>query len=135
LHDDQFFVKTPVNTTVDKRAFFVYTYLYYTPVGYINRKKEQKMINESVKKDALTRLKKIEGQVRGIMKMVQEEKYCIDTINQITAAEKALDGVAKIVMKRHVESCVSNAIVRGEGQDKIDELIQTVFKYSTRGKR
>jgi DNA-binding FrmR family transcriptional regulator len=93
------------------------------------------MINESVKKDALTRLKKIEGQVRGIMKMVQEEKYCIDTINQITAAEKALDGVAKIVMKRHVESCVSNAIVRGEGQDKIDELIQTVFKYSTRGKR
>ncbi len=93
------------------------------------------MINESVKKDALTRLKKIEGQVRGIMKMVQEEKYCIDIINQITAAEKALDGVAKIVMKRHVESCVSNAIVRGEGQDKIEELIQTVFKYSTRGKR
>ena len=93
------------------------------------------MINEAVKKNALTRLKKIEGQVRGIMKMVGEEKYCIDIIDQITAAERALDGVAKIVMKRHVESCVSDAIVRGEGQHKIDELINTVYKYSNRGRR
>ncbi len=92
------------------------------------------MINEAVKKDALSRLKKIEGQVRGIMKMIDAEKYCIDIINQITAAEKALDGVAKIVMKRHVESCVSNSIRQGEGQDKIDELIETVFKVSNRRK-
>ena len=91
------------------------------------------MINEEVKKDAISRLKKIEGQIRGIMRMLDEEKYCIDIINQITAAEKALDGVSKIVMKRHVETCVSNAIVRGEGQNKIDELIETVFKYSKRG--
>ena len=93
------------------------------------------MINEEVKKEAISRLKKIEGQIRGIMRMLDEEKYCIDIINQITAAEKALDGVSKIVMKRHVETCVSNAIVRGEGQNKIDELIETVFKYSKRGKK
>jgi DNA-binding FrmR family transcriptional regulator len=93
------------------------------------------MINEEVKKDAISRLKKIEGQIRGIMRMLDEEKYCIDIINQITAAEKALDGVSKIVMKRHVETCVSNAIVRGEGQNKIDELIETVFKYSKRGRK
>ena len=93
------------------------------------------MINEEVKKDAISRLKKIEGQIRGIMRMVDEEKYCIDIINQITAAEKGLDVVSKIVMKRHVETCVSNAIVRGEGQNKIDELIETVFKYSKRGKK
>jgi DNA-binding FrmR family transcriptional regulator len=92
------------------------------------------MINETVKKDALSRLKKIEGQVRGITRMIEEEKYCIDIINQITAAEKALDGVAKIVMKRHVESCVTEAIVRGEGQKKIDELIDTVYKYGNRKK-
>lgn len=90
------------------------------------------MINETVKKDSLTRLKKIEGQIRGIMKMVDHEKYCIDIINQITAAEKALDGVAKIIMKRHVESCVTDAIIRGKGQNKIDELIETVFKISSR---
>ncbi len=90
------------------------------------------MIDVNVKKDALTRLKKVEGQIRGIMKMVDQEKYCIDIINQITAAEKALDGTAKIIMKRHVESCVTEAIIQGEGQTKIDELIETVFKISNR---
>jgi DNA-binding FrmR family transcriptional regulator len=90
------------------------------------------MINETVKKDSLSRLKKIEGQVRGIMKMVEEEQYCIDIINQITAAEKALSGVARIVMKRHVESCVSSAIVQGKGQMKIEELINAVFKIANR---
>jgi DNA-binding FrmR family transcriptional regulator len=90
------------------------------------------MINEEIKKNALTRLKKIEGQIRGIMKMVDQEKYCIDIINQITAAEKALDGVAKNIMKRHIESCVTEAIIQGEGQTKIDELIETVFKISSR---
>jgi DNA-binding FrmR family transcriptional regulator len=88
------------------------------------------MINQEVKKDASTRLKKIEGQIRGIGKMVENEKYCIDIINQITAAVKALDGVSKIIMKRHVESCVTSAIQKGEGQQKINELIETVYKYS-----
>ena len=90
------------------------------------------MINEEVKNNSLTRLKKIEGQIRGIMKMVDQEKYCIDIINQITAAEKALDGVAKNIMKRHIESCVTEAIIQGEGQTKIEELIETVFKISSR---
>jgi DNA-binding FrmR family transcriptional regulator len=66
------------------------------------------------------------------MKMVDQEKYCIDIINQITAAEKALDGVAKNIMKRHIESCVTEAIIQGEGQTKINELIETVFKISNR---
>ena len=90
------------------------------------------MINEEIKNNSLTRLKKIEGQIRGIMKMVDQEKYCIDIINQITAAEKALDGVAKNIMKRHIESCVTEAIIQGEGQTKINELIETVFKISNR---
>ncbi len=90
------------------------------------------MINDKVKKEALTRLKRVEGQVRGIMKMIEEEQYCIDIINQVSAAEKALNGVSRIVMKRHVESCVTEAIVRGEGQNKIEELIDAVYKYSKR---
>lgn len=88
------------------------------------------MIDEQAKKNASARLKRIEGQVRGIAKMVENEKYCIDIINQITAAEKALHGVAKIIMKRHVESCVTAAIQKGQGQEKINELIETVYKYS-----
>ncbi len=47
------------------------------------------LINQVVKKEALTRLRRVEGQVRGIMKMVEDEKYCIDIINQLAAAEKA----------------------------------------------
>jgi DNA-binding FrmR family transcriptional regulator len=93
------------------------------------------MINETVKKEALTRLKRIEGQVRGISRMVDESQYCIDIINQMTAVQKALDGVAKIVMKRHVESCVSEAIRRNGGGKMIDELIQAVFKYGGTGTR
>jgi CsoR family transcriptional regulator, copper-sensing transcriptional repressor len=88
------------------------------------------MINEAVKKDTLVRLKKIEGQIRGIARMIENEKYCIDIINQITAAERALTVVSRNVMKRHVESCVREAILKGEGQTKINELIDTVYKYS-----
>ena len=97
--------------------------------------KEIIMINETVKKQAATRLKRIEGQVRGIGRMVEEAHYCIDIINQITAAQKALDGVAKIVMKRHVESCVTESIRRNGGEKMIDELIQTVFRYGRTGTR
>jgi DNA-binding FrmR family transcriptional regulator len=86
------------------------------------------MINEEVKNESLLRLKKIEGQIRGIMKMVEGEKYCIDIINQITAAEKALKGVSKIILRRHVESCVATAISMGKGKDAIDELVETIYK-------
>lgn len=90
------------------------------------------MINEEIKQDALSRLKKIEGQIRGIMKMVENEKYCIDIINQVTAAEKALSGVSRIILKRHVESCVASAIGLGQGQQAIDELVDTIYKIKTR---
>jgi DNA-binding FrmR family transcriptional regulator len=93
------------------------------------------MINATVKKDSLNRLRRIEGQVRGIMRMVDSGEYCIDIINQVVAVQKALDGVSKNVMKRHVESCVSEAIRRNGGEKMIDELIQTVFKYKSKGPR
>ena len=87
------------------------------------------MINEEVKSNALLRLRKIEGQVKGITKMVDQEKYCIDIINQITAAQRALDQVALAIMKRHVESCVSSAVKEGKGSNKIDELMDTINKF------
>ena len=87
------------------------------------------MIDEAVKTDALLRLRKIEGQIKGIAKMVSDEKYCIDTINQITAAQRALDQVALTIMKRHVESCVSEAVKEGKGSSKIDELMDTINKF------
>ena len=90
------------------------------------------MISERVKAESLRRLKRIEGQVRGVAKMVEAEKYCIEIINQIAAAKNALDGVARIIMKRHVESCVSEAILNGKAGEKIEELITTVYKHGMR---
>ena len=60
------------------------------------------MINEQAQRDSLRRLKKIEGQVRGIQKMVERRKYCIDIINQITAIRRALDVVSLAIMKSDI---------------------------------
>lgn len=90
------------------------------------------MINKKVKAKSVERLKKIEGQVRGVAKMVENEKYCIDIINQIAAAKNALDGVARIIMKKHVESCVTQAILEGRAEEKIEELIAAVYKHGIR---
>ena len=87
------------------------------------------MINKKVKAESVERLRKIEGQVRGVAKMVENEKYCIDIINQIAAAKNALDGIARIIMKRHVESCVTQAILEGRAEEKIEELITAVYKH------
>ncbi len=87
------------------------------------------MMNQKVKADSLLRLRKIEGQIKGITKMVDEEKYCVDIINQITAAQRALDQVALSVMKRHIESCVSSAVKEGKGSTKIDELMETINRF------
>ena len=90
------------------------------------------MINKKVKAESVERLRKIEGQVRGVAKMVENEKYCIDIINQIAAAKNALDGVARIIMKKHVESCVTQAILEGRAEEKIEELIAAVYKHGIR---
>ena len=90
------------------------------------------MINKKVKAESVERLKKIEGQVRGVARMVENEKYCIDIINQIAAAKNALDGVARIIMKKHVESCVTQAILEGRAEEKIEELIAAVYKHGIR---
>ena len=88
------------------------------------------MLKEHVRTNALTRLKKIEGQIRGIQKMIENEGYCIDVINQITAAEKALNRVSLAVMKGHLETCVSDAIQSGNSSEKIDELIDTLYRFT-----
>jgi len=79
--------------------------------------------------DTLPRLRRIEGQVRGITRMVEEQRYCIDIIQQLTAARKALDQVSLKIMNRHVNSCVSEAIRKQEGEAKITELMQTITRF------
>ena len=79
--------------------------------------------------ELLPRLRRIEGQVRGITRMVEEQRYCIDIIQQLTAARRALDEVTLKVMKGHINSCVSDAIRNQDGAKKIDELMQTIHRF------
>jgi len=87
------------------------------------------MITEREIKNLQLRLKKIEGQIRGIQTMIEKEKYCIDIINQINASRRALDGVAMILMKRHMESCLTSAIKTQGGPAKIEEFIDSINRF------
>ena len=77
----------------------------------------------------LPRLRRIEGQVRGIGRMVEQRRYCIDIIQQLTAARKALDQVTLQVMNGHINTCVSDAIRKRGGEAKITELMRTITRF------
>ena len=79
--------------------------------------------------DLLPRLRRIEGQIRGISRMVEERRYCIDVIQQLTAARKALDQVSLKIMNGHINTCVSDAIRRQDGAKKIEELMDTLGRF------
>jgi DNA-binding FrmR family transcriptional regulator len=70
----------------------------------------------------LARLRRIEGQVRGIARMVEDDRYCIDVLTQVSAARAALEGVALELLTDHTAHCVAEAISAGNGDDKVAEL-------------
>ena len=74
----------------------------------------------------LQRLKKAEGQVRGIYKMVEEERYCVDILIQIAAVRAALDKVGLSLLEKHTHGCVQKAIKSGDGDPAIDELMDVI---------
>jgi CsoR family transcriptional regulator, copper-sensing transcriptional repressor len=81
-------------------------------------------------KDKLAaRLNRIEGQVRGISRMVVEDKYCIDILTQVNAVKAALDQVALLLLEDHVKGCVVEAVREGE-TDKVEELIGAVARFA-----
>jgi DNA-binding FrmR family transcriptional regulator len=80
-----------------------------------------------LKSSQLARLSRIEGQVRGVSRMVDEDRYCVDILTQIRAAKAALGKVEQEILRDHLKHCVSDAFHGGsdkERQDKIDELIE-----------
>ena len=78
-------------------------------------------------KDLITRLNKIEGQVRGIKKMIEDDRYCIDIINQVSAVSAALNSFNKVLLSEHIKSCVVEDVKNGNDQ-MIDELCKTLHK-------
>lgn len=89
--------------------------------GYIKQGDKEKLRN---------RLRRIEGQVRGLQRMIDEEAYCVDVLTQIASVVSALEKVGAITLKDHVEHCVRGSIERGEDADeKIQELTTAVERF------
>ena len=82
---------------------------------------------EKEKKDIISRLNRIEGQVRGIKGMIEKDVYCDDILNQISSVNSAMNSVSKLILKNDMKSCLIKRIQAGE-LDVVDELLYTIEK-------
>src|SRR5690625_2507357 len=82
------------------------------------------------KQALITRLKRIEGQVRGIQKMVDDDRYCIDIIIQISAINAALKQVGFSLLEQHTNHCVLHALESGDGEVAVQELVDVIKQYA-----
>ena len=97
----------------------------YTLWGYISG------MRDDIKASCLKRLKRVEGQVRGLARMVEDERYCIDIVTQIAASRAALRRVEEEILRDHVAHCVDHAIASGNREDqrkKIAELMDVITR-------
>ncbi len=89
-------------------------------------------MKQDVREQVQARLKRIAGQVGGIQRMVEDDRYCVDVLMQIAAAEAALDRVGHLVLGSHIETCVASALEGGrpaERRKKMDELLDVFSKF------
>lgn len=92
------------------------------------------MLDEHGSKDIARRLKKIEGQVRGLQRMVEEKRYCMDVLQQLTSVVGALRQVERLMLRQHLDTCVTEAIKHGANDDQRRKLDE-VMKYFSAQKR
>lgn len=88
-------------------------------------------VDSAIKAANLRRLKRIEGQVRGLQKMVEEDRYCPDIITQVASVQEALRGVGRQLLRNHLKHCATAAIARGPEQadQTYDELLDLVYRH------
>lgn len=90
-------------------------------------------VDSAVKENMLVRLRRIEGQVRGLQKMVEEERYCPEVLTQMSAVHESLRSVERILMKNHLQHCATEALRSGDdkkAQRTYDELTQLFYKHA-----
>ena len=80
----------------------------------------------------INRIRKIGGQARGIERMIEDDRYCIDIVQQLTALSSAADEIALIILQNHIEGCVTDAIQEQKGEEYIKELMGTMRKAMRR---
>lgn len=80
--------------------------------------------------DLLQRLRKIEGQVRGVQRMVEEDRYCVDILVQMAAIRSALGAVGQSLLQSHVRGCVAAALRSGDGEAAVREVLEVIAQFS-----
>jgi len=78
-------------------------------------------------KELVTRMNRIEGQIRGIKGMIERHVYCDEVLNQIASAQSALDGASRLLLERHMKSCVKEQLQAGD-EKVVDEVLKTIFR-------
>lgn len=78
----------------------------------------------------LGRLRKIEGQVRGVQRMVEEDRYCVDVLVQLAAIRSAVGAVGHSLLESHVRGCVAGALQSGDGEGAVTELLEVIAQFS-----
>lgn len=87
----------------------------------------KKVRSEKEYKDLINRLNRIEGQIKGVKKMVEEDRYCVDIITQVAAVNAALNSFNKVLLANHIRTCVTDDIKEGN-DEKLEELVSTLQK-------
>jgi DNA-binding FrmR family transcriptional regulator len=89
-------------------------------------------VDPGIKTRNLKRLRRIEGQVRGLQKMVEEDRYCADVMTQISSVHEALRGVGRELMRNHLRHCATSAIRAGasEAESMYDELVEMMYRHA-----
>lgn len=89
-------------------------------------------VDPEIKESNIKRLRRIEGQVRGLQRMVEEDRYCADIITQVASVQEALRGVARALMRNHLHHCAAHALHSGSAEEQramYDELLDLVYKH------
>lgn len=93
----------------------------------------KEMILPAARQDAAQRLSRIEGQIKGIRKMVDEGRYCVEVLGQISAVHEALRGVGKLIMRNYLENCVTSSLRSGntkKAKETYSELMDMIYKFA-----
>ena len=88
-------------------------------------------VDPEIKRSVLTRLRRIEGQIRGLQKMVEEERYCADVLTQVSSVQEALRGVGRAMLHNHLRHCATEAIRSGDAaraDAMYDEIMELVYR-------
>jgi CsoR family transcriptional regulator, copper-sensing transcriptional repressor len=88
-------------------------------------------VDDEIKASNLRRLGRIEGQIRGIQRMIEDDRYCADILTQVSSAQEALRAVARALMRNHLSHCATHAITSGSAEEReamYDELLDIIYK-------